>query len=183
MLEALEAGASDAGNERCCRREGVVADGVVAAGIGRGVVNRRVRRRWWWWSKERDVNARRVNVSASDGNVYNGRMLARRGRATGYKAGNGNGSVSRAASNQQFARTSRRCDRPGSRGPFGREIARCQTVPVFGPSCDGFRTAQGVVLDWPVVWGEIKMAARQPVACRTPLAIPPTRASSCRWAC
>jgi hypothetical protein len=106
-------------------------------------------------------------------------MLARRGRATGYKAGNG--SVSRAASNQQFARTSRRCDGLGSRGPFGREIARCQTVPVFGPSCDGFRTAQGVVLDWPVVWGEIKMAARQPVACRTPLAILPTRASSCRW--
>jgi hypothetical protein len=46
-------------NERCCRRGGV-ADGVVGAVIGRGVVNRRVRR---------DVNARRVNVSTSDDNV------------------------------------------------------------------------------------------------------------------
>jgi hypothetical protein len=101
----------------------------------------------------------------------------RRGKARqrGYKAGNGN--VSRAASNQQFTRTSRGCDRLGVSRAFWE--GDC-LLPVLGPSCDGFRTTQGVVLDWPVVWGEIKMAARQPVACRTPPGSP-TRASSCRW--
>jgi hypothetical protein len=47
-----------------------------------------------------------------------------------------------------------------------------------GPTCDGFRTAQGAVLDWPDCGGEIKMAERQPVALPDSTSTR-TRASSC----
>jgi hypothetical protein len=58
-------------------------------------------------------------------------MLVRRGRATGYRAGNG--SVSRAASNQQFTRTSRGCDGVGFEGLLGRRLLAARQCQYLGP--------------------------------------------------